>query len=113
MREIIAQRVQENLRLCGVDVVIELLPNREYFGDGPDGTLFGRSFDLGEFAWLVGVAPRTSMYYCDQWPAQENDWSGSNNPGYCNPAYDALGKQAEATLNHRNRSVCMPRLWPF
>lgn len=99
MREIIAQRVQENLRLCGVDVVIELLPNREYFGDGPDGTLFGRSFDLGEFAWLVGVAPRTSMYYCDQWPAQENDWSGSNNPGYCNPAYDALGKQAEATLN--------------
>lgn len=99
MRVTIAQLVQENLRVCGIDVVIEQVPDRAYFGDGPDGILFGRSFDLGEYAWLAGVVPRTSLYYCDQWPSKDNNWSGSNAPGYCNPAYDVLGKQAESILS--------------
>ncbi|MGB0388364.1 MAG: peptide ABC transporter substrate-binding protein [Ardenticatenaceae bacterium] len=98
MREIITQITQENMRECGVDVIIELMPAREYFGDGPDGPLFGRHFDLGEFAWLTGVEPPTDLYYCDQWPTEEKGWSGQNDPGYCNPDYDAVGKNADGTL---------------
>lgn len=99
MREIITQVTQENMSECGVDVIIELQPSREYFGDGPDGPLFGRHFDLGEFAWLTGVEPPTDLYYCDQWPTEENGWSGQNDPGYCNPEYDAAGKNADSTLS--------------
>ena len=99
MREIITQVTQEDMRTCGVDVIIELLPSTQYFADGPDGPLFGRIFDLGEFAWLTGVEPPVDLYYCDQWPSEESGWSGQNNPGYCNPAYDSLGKQAEGTLS--------------
>lgn len=99
MRETIARRVQEDLRVCGVDVVIDQLPSSELLGDGPDGVLFGRSFDLGEFAWLFSVEPMAYIYYCEQWPSPENAWAGSNDPGYCNPAYDTFAQEAETTLN--------------
>jgi len=95
--------VQEDLRVCGVDVVIQLLSPFDYFGGGPDGTLFGRHFDLSEFSWLTGVAPRVDMYYCDEWPTVDNSWAGSNISGYCNPAFDALAQQARATLSRAER----------
>ncbi|OQY46969.1 MAG: hypothetical protein B6242_06425 [Anaerolineaceae bacterium 4572_78] len=99
MREIITQVTQENMKDCGLSVLIELMPSREYFGDGPDGPLFGRHYDLGEFAWLTGVEPPVNLYYCEQWPTEENGWAGQNNPGYCNPEFDAVGKLAEGTLS--------------
>lgn len=99
MREIITQVTQSNMQDCGVDVIIELLPSNEFFGDGPDGPLFGRVFDLGEFAWLTGVEPPVDLYYCDQWPSADNGWAGQNNPGYCNPAYDEAGKQAQGSID--------------
>jgi peptide/nickel transport system substrate-binding protein len=99
MREIITQITQEDMKSCGVEVIIELMPASEYFGDGPDGPLFGRHFDLGEFAWLTGVEPPTNLYYCDQWPSEDNGWSGQNVVGYCNPAYDEAGKVADGTLS--------------
>jgi peptide/nickel transport system substrate-binding protein len=103
MREIITQITQENMKECGVEVIIDLMPADEYFGDGPDGPLFGRHFDLGEFAWLTGVEPPTNLYYCDQWPSEENGWSGQNDPGYCNPAYDEAGKIADGTLSREEQ----------
>lgn len=104
MRETVLQVTQEDMRTCGVDVVIELMPASVYFGDGPDGPLFGRKYDLGEFAWLTGVEPPVDLYYCGAWPSEDNGWSGQNNPGYCNPAYDALGKQAEGTLSREDQT---------
>ena len=43
----------------GVGINLEYQDAAVLFGDGPDGTLYGRKFDLGQFAWLTGVQPPT------------------------------------------------------
>jgi peptide/nickel transport system substrate-binding protein len=98
MREETTLLFQQNMSDVGVGINLEYLPANVYFGDGPDGPLFGRRFDLGEFAWLTGVQPPVGLYYCTEIPSEENSWSGQNETGYCNPEYDAVSKQAENTL---------------
>ncbi len=98
MREETTLLFQANMDNIGVGINLEYLPANVYFGDGPDGPLFGRRFDLGEFAWLTGVQPPVGLYYCTEVPSEENSWGGQNETGYCNPEYDAVSKQAENTL---------------
>ena len=98
MREETTLLFQQNMKTIGVDVTLEYLPASAYFADGPDGPLFGRTFDLGEFAWLTGVQPPVGLYYCTEIPSEESSWGGQNETGYCNPEYDKISKQAENTL---------------
>jgi peptide/nickel transport system substrate-binding protein len=108
VRQNVMQVGQANLKECGIDVTLELLPPGEWFANGPEGPLFGRRFDLGEFAWLTGVEPPCGLYLTAQWPTEENGWVGQNDPGYTNPEYDAvcnaalqaLPGTAEYTENH-------------
>jgi peptide/nickel transport system substrate-binding protein len=57
MRQQLTQIFKENQLQCGINVELYYLPSSEWFADGPDGVLFGRRYDLGEFAWLTGVDP--------------------------------------------------------
>lgn len=109
MRQQIMQIFKENLAECGVDVQIGFLPSSEWFADGPDGPLFGRRFDLGEFAWLTGVEPSCGLYQSNQvpGPADEvnpktglnyNGWGGQNNTGYVSPEFDAACIKATQNL---------------
>ncbi len=98
MRQDTTLLFQQNMENIGVQVDLEYLDANVYFADGPDGPLFGRRFDLGEFAWLTGVQPPVSLYYCTEIPAEENNWGGQNETGWCDPEYDRLGKSAETTL---------------
>ncbi|MFQ6102597.1 MAG: ABC transporter substrate-binding protein, partial [Anaerolineae bacterium] len=92
------QIFQVNLAECGFDVTLENLPAGEWFADGPEGPLFGRHFDLGEFAWLTGVEPPCDLYLCTQWPSEESGWAGQNDPGYCNEEYDRVCNAALQSL---------------
>lgn len=98
MREETTLLFQQNMADIGVNVNLEYLPASVYFADGPDGPLFGRRFDLGEFAWLTGVQPPVSLYYCTDIPTEESSWGGQNQTGWCNADYDQVSKQAEGTL---------------
>jgi peptide/nickel transport system substrate-binding protein len=106
MREETTLLFQQNMKDIGIDVTLEYLAADVFFADGPDGPLFGRRFDLGEFAWLTGVQPPVGLYYCTEIPAEENSWAGQNQTGWCNPEYDRIGKQAENTLS-RDESLPM------
>ncbi len=76
-------------------------PASEWFADGPDGKLFGRKYDLGQFAWLTGVQPACDLFITSQIPGDPtltnedgtatypSGWGGQNNSGYSNPEYDA------------------------
>ncbi len=93
--------------------------------EGPEGKLFGRRFDLGEFTWSTGVQPRCDLYLSSQVPGTEGEtwvsiqdgkertfsisgWSGQNNPGFANLEFDlacsiALGSlpgQPEYSASH-------------
>ena len=74
------------------------MPADEWFADGPEGPLFGRHFDLGEFAWLTGVEPPCDLYLTSEWPSEESGWAGYNDPGFSNAEYDQVCNAAIQSL---------------
>lgn len=102
MRQQLTQIFKENMLECGIDVELYYLPSSEWFADGPDGPLFGRRFDLGEFAWLTGVSPSCDLYITEQIPGPAEEgftgWGGLNDAGWSNAEYDAVCNAAIGSL---------------
>lgn len=96
--QVLAQTMAE----CGIEAKLEYFPAGEYFADGPDGVLFGRRFDIGQFAWLTGVAPPCELWKTDQIPGDPengfNGWGGQNASGFSNAEYDAACNAAISSL---------------
>lgn len=91
-RQAAAQMVQTDLQGCGIQVEILSQPAEEYLAAGPDGPVFGRQFDLAQFAWMTAVEPPCSLYLTNEIPGPYPDypkgWGGVNATGYSNPQYD-------------------------
>ncbi len=104
---------QENLAACGIEVTTEFLPPEDWYNDGPLGSLFGRRFELGMFAWLGGPQPA-----CHLWlernitgPTQEgfggwgnvnvSGWANADFEAACNGALNALPGTAAYVENHQ------------
>ncbi|MCB8989705.1 MAG: peptide ABC transporter substrate-binding protein [Ardenticatenaceae bacterium] len=102
MRTQLTQIFKENLLECGVDVELYYQPSSEWFADGPDGVLFGRRFDLGEFAWLTGVEPSCSLYNTVSITGPEEEgfggWGNANDTGWSNADFDAECARAQGSL---------------
>ncbi len=97
--QLLAQTAAE----CGIEIALEYWSPGEYFADGPDGPVFGRRFDIGQFAWLTGVEPPCNLYLTEQIPGEDleifpNGWGGGNDPGYSNPEFDAACNAALQSL---------------
>lgn len=124
MRQQLTQIFKDNMLQCGIDVELYYLPSSEWFADGPDGVLFGRKFDLGEFAWLTGVEPACNLYLSSQTtgPVEETNpnnglafggWGASGDTGWynadfdtaCNAALASLPGTPEYTENHQAAQV--------
>lgn len=88
-----ARLIQENLGQCGIQVAVVTLPVEDFLAAGPDGTVFGRQFDLAQFAWLAADELPCSLYLTSEIPAayplSPKGWGGVNASGYSNPQYDA------------------------
>lgn len=109
MRQQLTQIFKDNMLGCGVDVELYYLPASEWFADGPDGPLFGRQFDLGEFAWLTGVEPSCNLYLSTQTtgPSEEinpknglpfGGWGAPSDTGWYNADFDAVCNAARSSL---------------
>lgn len=110
MRQQLTQIFKENQAQCGIQVELYYPPAGEWFADGPEGVLFGRKYDLGEFAWLTGVEPSCSLYGGwnvpgDPAAVDENGnalypsaWGGQNNTGWRNADFDAACQKAIGSL---------------
>ncbi|MFQ5594837.1 MAG: peptide ABC transporter substrate-binding protein [Anaerolineae bacterium] len=94
MRQQVAESFRKDMANIGIRIELEYLPDHEFFAGGPAGPLFGRQFDLGEFAWLAGAEPRGDLYRCDQVPTPDNNWVGNNHTGWCNPDFDQMTNKA-------------------
>ena len=108
MREDIALRFQADMQAIGVKIDLLFQEAPVLFGDGPEGTLYGRSFDLAEFAWLTGVLPPVDLYRCGKIPSEDNHWAGQNPTGWCSPEYDQVTHDAMASAD-RGRSLPLYR----
>jgi len=101
-RQTAAQMVQADLARCGIQVEIVTQPVQEYLTAGPDGPVFGRQFDLAQFAWVTAVEPPCSLYLTNEIPGPYPDypkgWGGVNASAYSNPQYDQACLEALNSL---------------
>jgi peptide/nickel transport system substrate-binding protein len=110
--------VKNALDSIGFDVQLKNLDSSVFFGPVEGTTNTRRQFyaDLEEFAYSnKSPDPTTYMkaWTCDEAAQKANDWSLSNWSRYCNPAYDALWRQAAAELDPAKRATLFKRLNDF
>jgi len=88
-----------SLERCGFGVNLHYLPPEEFYAPGPDGILFGRNFDLAQFAiGTESIVPRCDWFSTASIPNLGNDWVGENLSGYSNTDYDEACQKASFTL---------------
>ena len=102
MRQQMTQIFKANMLECGIDVTLYYVPSSEWFADGPNGPLFGRRFDLGEFAWISAVQPSCNLYLTSQITGPEEEgfggWGAANDTGWSNEAFDQACNTALSSL---------------
>jgi peptide/nickel transport system substrate-binding protein len=114
LRQQVSFYLEQSLAQCGIQTIITLYPAAGFFADGPAGKLFGRRYDLAEFAWITGVEPPCQLYTSSQTPGPAGitwipimaptdqptfqGWGGQNNTGFYHPAYDATCDKAIQAL---------------
>ena len=100
--QVAALLIQANLKQCGIQADISLQPVQQYLASGPDGPVFGREFDLAQFAWMTAVEPPCSLYLTNEipgpYPTYPIGWGGVNASGYSNPEYDRACLEAINSL---------------
>jgi peptide/nickel transport system substrate-binding protein len=102
MRQQMTQIFKANMLDCGIDITLYYAPASEWFADGPEGQLFGRRYDLGEFAWVSAVQPSCNLYLTSQITGPEEEgfggWGATNNTGWSNEAFDQACNTALSSL---------------
>ena len=98
----IIEMVAEDLAECGIQANPYTLEAGAWFAPGPSGKVFGRQFDLAQFAWLNRIQPDCGLYLTQHIPGPIdggfNGWQGVNVSGWSNEAYDAACNDALSTL---------------
>ncbi|MCC7117934.1 MAG: peptide ABC transporter substrate-binding protein [Anaerolineales bacterium] len=89
----------QSLAQCGVGLELHYLDQNDLYASGPSGILFGRRFDLIEYAMGVnGFEPPCNWFASSEIPAAANAWIGANVSGYKNPQFDAACRAAQLAL---------------
>lgn len=88
-----AEAVRAGLAECGAVVTVRSLTVGEWWGDWPEGVLFGRRFDLALVTWDI-TRPELCGLFLGAQIAEANNPVGVNFSGLADPAYDALCRGA-------------------
>jgi peptide/nickel transport system substrate-binding protein len=98
-RRQVSEILAASLAKCGIQVNVQYYDPTALYAQGPDGPLFGRKFDLAEFAMgSTGVEPPCEWFISSDKPTAANRWIGANISGYSNAAYDAACFSAKGAL---------------
>jgi peptide/nickel transport system substrate-binding protein len=89
----------KSLGECGIGLNVQYYSQNDLYAPGPEGLLFGRRFDLIEYAMSTdAVQPPCDWFTSSEIPNENNHWVGTNVTGYNNPAYDAACHAAQLAL---------------
>jgi peptide/nickel transport system substrate-binding protein len=97
-RRQVAEILASSLQTCGIGVQLHFHPAQEFYAEGPKGLLFGRNFDLAQYAIGGALEVTCRNFMSDQIPNAQNHWIGANVEGYQSAEYDALCQQALQSL---------------
>ncbi len=94
-----AEVFRKSLADCGIEVTVTTMTPDQLYAAGPDGVMFGRKFDLAQFAWAVGEIPPCFLYLSSEIPSAANNWlgtefGGANISGYSNADFDAACRES-------------------
>jgi peptide/nickel transport system substrate-binding protein len=94
-----AEILSESLAECGIGVTVQFFDPNDFYGTGPGGPLFGRQFDLAQYAMgTTGFAPPCGWFTTPEIPNAANSWVGTNVSGYSSAEFDAVCAAASASL---------------
>jgi peptide/nickel transport system substrate-binding protein len=96
---------QQDMAAIGISVTLKFMPSADLFMSAPDGPIWGRKFDVVEFAWLTGVEPPCDLYMAQNIPDEANGWSGQNVTGWVNNAYDEACSRGKGALTGREQHL--------
>ena len=89
----------QSLGQCGIGLKVQYFSQNDLYAGGPEGLLFGRRFDLIEYAMGVnGIAPPCEWFTSSEIPTAANHWVGTNVTGYKSAEYDAACAAARQSL---------------
>lgn len=103
-----AQRIQIWLAECGIQAELVVQDPQITLAAGPGGPVFGRQFDLAQFAWVTSLEPPCNLYITNEipgpYPEYPLGWGGMNATGYSRTTYDqacgdALHSLADQSLH--------------
>ncbi len=96
-RQKLAQVVQSMWKAINVGVNLQFLYGRGLFQPcSAGGPLYCRTYDAAIYTWVGGDDPGFwGLYNCAGIPTKENNYSGQNNPGWCNKDADTALNAAE------------------
>jgi len=98
-RHQVAEILTQSLAECGIGLNIIYSNAPDFYAQGPAGPLFGRQFDLAEYAIGVNaLEPQCGWFTTAQIPKESNNWVGTNISGYSNPVFDQSCEQALQSL---------------
>jgi peptide/nickel transport system substrate-binding protein len=91
--------LSQSLAKCGIKLNVQYYDQNDLYAPGPQGLLFGRRFDLIEFAMATdALVPPCDWFTSSEIPNQANNWVGTNVTGYQSSAYDTACHNASAAL---------------
>jgi peptide/nickel transport system substrate-binding protein len=91
--------LSRSLAQCGIGINVQYFSQNDLYAPGPIGPLFGRHFDLIEYAMGVnGVEPPCNWFTSAEIPNASNSWIGTNVTGYKNQQYDSACRAAQLAL---------------
>jgi len=98
----VAQQIAASLAQCGIQAEVSLQEWEALLGPGPEGPVFGRQFDLAQFAWAYSIDPTCNLFSSSEipgpYPEYPMGWTGGNATGYQNPEYDQFCRQTLTNL---------------
>ena len=101
-RPSVAQQVVTSLAQCGIKVNLQLQEWETFLGPGPDGPVFGRQFDMAQFAWAYSLQPTCNLFDSAEipgpYPEYPSGWGGGNASGFNLAEYDSLCSQTLTSL---------------
>jgi len=102
LRGRIIEMVSQDLAGCGIQATPVTYDPGIWYASGPAGIVFGRRFDLAQFAWLNRIEVNCGLYLSENIPGPVNEgfagWQGINVSGWADEAYDTACHEALSLL---------------
>ncbi len=91
--------LNQSLAQCEIGLNVQYFSQNDLYASGPEGLLFGRRFDLIEYAMSEkGFEPPCTWFSNEEIPTAANQWIGTNVTGYKNDLFVAACRTARLAL---------------